>query len=118
MLSNFGAFDVIHDQHMHREVEKLLKRVGFGSDKEKWKQLRKNGSRNNTPAKIFRSPKTDLEICSSLFTYLRSHLIYHEELTDGSPHAISLETILQLRRNTRKQRTIPLKQQMELALLW
>ena len=123
MLSNFGAFDVIHDQHMQKEVEKLLKRVGFGSEKEKWNQFRKNGNREQfasrpPSSKIFRSPRTDLEICGSLFSYLRSHLIYHEELSDGSPHSVSLETILQLRRSTRKKRAIPLKQQMELALLW
>lgn len=123
MLSNFGAFDVIHDEHMQKEVEKLLKRAELALGKEKWLQMRRNGNRQvsvprSLNQKLFRSPRADSEICRALYAYLRSHLIYHEELSDGYPHAISLETILQQRRNNRKKPAIPLKQQMELALLW
>ena len=122
MLRNFRAFDVLHDDEIQKDVEKLLVRAGFDVDKDKHNQHKRNGRKGailrGLQTKTFRSPHADIEICRSVLSFLKSHLIYHEEITAGHPHAVSLEIILQQRRHAPKRRAIALKQQMELALLW
>lgn len=121
MENNFGVFDIFYDSQLQAEVDKLLKRVQRPDSK--WYLVRKDDDADlpalsNYKMSLFRSPRVDFEMCKSVFAYLQTQQFSSGDMSSESNH-ISLEGVLRRKRkNGRTKLAVPLKQQMELALLW
>lgn len=118
-MSLVTYYKILQDNDLQEEVDKILKRsrtsvsyIGRKTLLDLPSVVRYNSLEN-------RSPRVDYELCKAVFSSLRSQLLLTSQNFHGGTAHISLEVVLRRRRKlTKKNLSVPLKQQLELALLW
>lgn len=121
-------FSYFQSKNILEEINQLLKRTRLLYDTHRFYSTTKREeitsfpslssslSSSNSSNSSYISPRIDLELIKVIFLYLKNRLLSNEDILQNT---ITLDMIIRgLQKSPQKKIFIPLRQQLELSLLW